>query len=74
MTPAEEFEFYAHPENQQSQGPARRCNRSDLTVTVPVRLPRETLVDVRRLAGADDRSVSSWIRLAVAHELDRTRG
>jgi predicted transcriptional regulator len=34
-----------------------------------VRFPAETLERVRRLADADDRSVSSWIRRAVDHEV-----
>ena len=68
MTRREEHEFYARPDNQEPQGPARR--RSRLTEMVPVRFPPETLAEVRRRAGEDDRSVSSWIRRAVEHELD----
>ena len=70
MTPDEEYEFYARPENQEPQGPARR--RSKLTELVPVRFPPETLAEVRRRAGEDDRSVSSWIRRAVEHELEQS--
>lgn len=69
MTPVEEYEFYGRPENQEPQGPARR--RSKLTELVPVRFPPETLAEVRRRAGEDDRSVSSWIRRAVEHELEQ---
>jgi predicted HicB family RNase H-like nuclease len=65
MTPAEEYEFYTRPENQEPQGPGRRR----LTATVPVRFPPELLEQVRAAAAADDRSVSSWIRRAVEHEL-----
>jgi hypothetical protein len=71
MTPDDEYDFYAHPENQEPQGPARR-RRSKLTELVPVRFPPETLAEVRRRAGEDDRSVSSWIRRAVEHELEQT--
>ena len=46
-------------------GPGRRR----LTATVPVRFPPELLEQVRAAAAADDRSVSSWIRRAVEHEL-----
>ena len=65
MTPDEEFEFYARPENQKPQGPGRRR----LTATVPVRFPAELLEQVRAAAAAEDRSVSSWIRRAVESEL-----
>jgi predicted HicB family RNase H-like nuclease len=65
MTPDEEFEFYARPENQQPQGPGRRR----LTAIVPVRFPAELLEQVRAAAAAEDRSVSSWIRRAVESEL-----
>lgn len=68
MTPDEEYEFYAHPENQEPQGPARRRS-SRLSTVVPVRFPPELLTEVRWRASADDRSVSSWIRRAVEHEL-----
>jgi hypothetical protein len=39
---------------------------------VPVRFPPELLEQVRHAADADDRSLSSWIRLAVEHERRRT--
>jgi len=68
MTPDEEYEYYAQPGNQQPQGPPlRRSPR--LSAMVPVRFPPELLDEVRRRAEADDRSLSSWIRRAVEHEL-----
>jgi predicted HicB family RNase H-like nuclease len=67
MTPDEEYDFYARSENQEPQGPGRRR----LTSTLPVRFPPELLEQVRAAAAADDRSVSSWIRRAVEHELHR---
>jgi predicted HicB family RNase H-like nuclease len=70
MTPDEEYEFYAQPENQEPQGPPRR-RRSRLSAPIPVRFPPELLEQVRRAADADDRSVSAWIRRAVEHELRR---
>ena len=73
MTRDEEHDFYAQPENQEPQGPARR-RRSKLTEMVPVRFPPEVLEQVRRSAEADDRSVSSWIRRAVEHELEQHTG
>lgn len=73
MTREEEHAFYAEPENQEPLGPARR-RRSNMTEMVPVRFPPETIDEVRRRADADDRSVSSWIRLAVEHELRSAAG
>ena len=72
-TREEEYEYYARPENQEPQGPARRRHQK-LTELVPVRFPAETMAEVRRRANADDRSVSSWIRRAVEHELERHAG
>jgi predicted HicB family RNase H-like nuclease len=69
MTPEQEYEFYANPDNQQPRGPARRRRSSRLSELVPVRFPPGVLEEVRRRADADDRSVSSWIRRAVEHEL-----
>lgn len=70
MTPDEEHEFYARPENQQPQGPPRRRS-ARLTAPIPVRFPPELLEEIRRRAASDDRSVSSWIRRAVERELQR---
>jgi len=67
MSPDEEYAFYARPENQQPQGSPRR--RTGLTAMVPVRFAPERLEEIRRRAAAEDRSVSSWIRRAVEHEL-----
>ena len=68
MTPEQEYEYYARPGNQQPQGPPRR-RPSRLSAIVPVRFPPELLDEIRRRAEADDRSLSSWIRRAVEHEL-----
>lgn len=68
-TPEQEYEFYARPENQQPQGPPQRRHGSRLSAMVPVRFTPELLDEVRRRAEADDRSLSSWIRRAVEHEL-----
>lgn len=70
MTPDDEYDFYARPENQQPQGPPRR-RTVRLTAPIPVRFPPELLEEIRRRAADDDRSVSSWIRRAVEHELQR---
>ena len=71
MTPEDEHAFYADLANQQPQGPAVR-RRAALGNPVPVRLPDDMLARVREAAQADDRSVSSWIRRAIEHELSRS--
>ncbi len=73
MNRQDEHDFYADPENQTPQGPARR-RRARLTELVPVRFPPDVLDEVRRRAGDDDRSVSGWIRRAVERELERDTG
>jgi predicted HicB family RNase H-like nuclease len=72
MTPDQEYDFYAQPESQEPQGPARRRHAPRLGAPVPVRFPPELLEQARRAADADDRSLSSWIRRAVERELRRT--
>ncbi|GAA4392966.1 hypothetical protein GCM10023153_12610 [Ornithinibacter aureus] len=70
MTPEQEYDFYAWPQNQEPQGlPRRRSKR--LTTPVPVRFPPELLDEVKKRAEADDRSVSAWIRRAAEHEIAR---
>lgn len=71
MTPDEEYEFYARPENQVPLGAPRR-RTAKLTAPIPVRFPEKTMAEIRKRAEADDRSVSSWIRRAVEAELHRS--
>src|SRR5260370_41118357 len=61
MTPDQEFDFYAQPENQEPQGPARRRHASRLGTPVPVRFPPDLLEQARPPAEADDRSLSAWV-------------
>jgi predicted HicB family RNase H-like nuclease len=68
LTREEEYELYKDPAYQEPQGPARR-RRSRLTEMVPVRFSPEVLEHARRLADADDRSLSSWIRRLVEREI-----
>ncbi len=70
MTAEEERAFYSEPANQTPTGPPVR-RRHRLSEPVPVRFPETLLAEVRERAAADDRSVSSWIRRAVEHELRR---
>lgn len=72
MTPDQEHAFYDDPDNQTPQGPAVRGRTARLSDPVPVRLPLPVLEQVRQRALADDRSISSWVRRAVEHELNRS--
>ncbi|MDO5671729.1 MAG: YlcI/YnfO family protein [Actinomycetaceae bacterium] len=71
MSPEHEYGYYAKPENQEPQGPPLRRS-SPKTSPIAVRFPPDVLTEVRERAHKDDRSVSSWIRLAVERELNRT--
>lgn len=71
MTPDEEYEFYAKPENRELHGTPRR-RKAKLTAPIPVRFSEAMLDEVKKRAEADDRSVSSWIRRAVERELNRS--
>lgn len=68
MTPAEEFEFYGQPENLLPQGPARR-RTPRLSEPIAIRFPPGVLEQIRAVAAAEDRSVSSWVRRAVSEAL-----
>ena len=68
----EEYELYKDSEYQRPQGSARK-RKAKLTEMIPVRFSRDVLDEVRRLADADDRSTSAWIRRAVERELERQR-
>ena len=50
MTPDEEYDFYAQPENQEPQGPPRR-RRAPLSDAIPVRFPPEMVEEIRRSRG-----------------------
>jgi len=71
MTRQQEIDFYADPDNQTPQGPARR-RKQPLSTVVPVRFTEGQIEQVRTAADSDHRSVSAWIRLAVERELQRT--
>ena len=71
LSPEQEDDFYAQPENQEPQGPPRRRTKR-LTAPIPVRFPPELLHEIKKRAEADDRSVSAWIRRAVEHEITRS--
>lgn len=72
MTPEQEHEFYADPENQQVTAGRGGPRKSSVTLSapVPVRFPVDMLDEVRAAAYAEGRSVSNWIRQAVKRQLE----
>jgi predicted HicB family RNase H-like nuclease len=70
LTADQEHALYAQPDHQTPQGPPVR-RRPRNSAALPIRLPLEMLEQVRERAAADDRSVSSWVRRAIEHELSR---
>jgi hypothetical protein len=71
MTPEDEYELYAQPENRELQGTPRR-RKAKLTAPIPVRFPEAIMAEIKKRAEADDRTVSAWIRRAVEAELHRS--
>lgn len=70
---AEAFEHYNDPAKREpAAGAPRRRSDRPLAQHVPVRFPRETIQQAKRLADADGVTVSTWIRRAV-HETLRQR-
>jgi hypothetical protein len=70
---AEAFEHYNDPAKPEpAAGAPRRRFDQPLAQHVPVRFPRETIQQAKRLADADGVTVSTWIRRAV-HETLRRR-
>jgi hypothetical protein len=63
MTPDEEYDFYARPENQEPQGPARRRDGTRPSSPEPVQRPPEQPERSRRRPEPADRPLSILIRL-----------
>lgn len=64
-------DFYADPEHLAPAGPARRRQRPVMSGMVPVRFPQDMIAVVKRFAGQDGMTVSTWIRHLVAKEIER---
>lgn len=75
MMPDDEslYEFYADPDNRVPAGPSRRRASKPLTTHVPIRFSPEVIAEVKQLADADRKTVSSWIRDVVEAEVERRR-
>lgn len=64
-------DFYADPGHLVPAGPAQRRQRPVMSGMVPVRFPQDMIAAVKRFAGQDGMTVSTWIRRLVAKEIER---
>ncbi len=71
MERREEFEFYKSDEAMEPAGPPVRRSGTALSSHVPVRFSPHMIAVIRRLAGREGVTVSSWIRRAVGREIER---
>jgi hypothetical protein len=71
MDDREAHEFCKDPEHLRITGPGRRRKMDELTEVKSVRFSGRMLAQVETAAGAEGRSVGSWIRKAVSFELIR---
>jgi hypothetical protein len=69
MDERQAYEFYLDPDNQVPAGAGQRRQGRRLSATVPVRFPQEMIEAVRRFAGQDGVTVSTWIRRLVGKEI-----
>lgn len=58
-------------DDYQPSGPGRRRTKPVLTTHVPIRFTPEIIVEVKRLADKDRKTVSTWIRNVVEDEIER---
>ncbi len=69
MDDAEAYAYYEDPENQEPAGPGRRRSRRPLSAHVPIRFRPEIIAKVKILAAREGKTVSSWVRDLVEHEV-----
>jgi hypothetical protein len=73
MSDAEDYQYYADPDNREPAGPGRRRRGASLSSHVPIRFRPDVIARVKEHADRDRKTVSSWIRDIVEMELDRRR-
>jgi hypothetical protein len=71
MNDEEAAAYYEDDEHQEPAGPGRHRSRRGLSTYVPIRFRPEVISRVRILASRDGKTVSSWIRDLVEHEIKR---
>ena len=71
MDPTQAHEHYLDVSNLVPAGPAQRPVRPAKSSMVPVRFAPDMIAAVKRLAGYDGMTVSTWIRNLVAKEIER---
>jgi hypothetical protein len=69
MDDAEAYAYYEDPEHQEPAGPARRRAGRPLSAHVPIRFRPEVIAKLKILASREGKTVSSWVRDLVEHEV-----
>lgn len=69
MDDAEAYAYYEDPEHQEPAGPGRRRSKRPLSAHVPIRFRPEIIAKVKILAAREGKTVSSWVRDVVEHEV-----
>ncbi len=73
MNDEEQNRFYADPDNRQPASSGRQRSTKPLSTHVPIRFRPEVIMEVKRLAEDDRKTVSAWIRDVVEDEVERRR-
>jgi hypothetical protein len=71
MNEAQAHEFYKDPDHLAVAGPGQRREKPMKTALIPVRFAPDVIAAVKRFAGQDGVTVSTWIRRLVSKELQR---
>ncbi len=71
MDPTQAYEHYMDSANLVPAGAAHRPVRPAKSSMVPVRFAPDMIAAVKRFAGYDGMTVSTWIRRLVAKEIER---
>jgi len=72
MDDREAYEYYADPANQVPVGPARKHPKDQLTRVLSARISPSLINQVTAAAGAEGRSVGSWVRRALRDALEQS--
>jgi len=69
MDDAEAYAYYEDPDHHEPAGAGRRRSKRPLSAHVPIRFRPEIIAKVKILAAREGKTVSSWVRDLVEHEV-----